>query len=81
MTETSRRKFLAATGVGVAAAGTLGIAGVAQARPGERAAREQVLAYVPNHRRAEIRLLVGEREVVVQDRDLVARLLNAAGGQ
>jgi hypothetical protein len=79
MTETSRRKFLAATGVGVAAAGTLGMATKAQARPGERAANEQVLAYVPDHRRDEIRLLVGEHEVVVQDRDLVVRLLNAAG--
>jgi hypothetical protein len=79
MTDTSRRKFLAATGVGVAAAGTLGMAGPAEARPGERAAREQVLAYVPDHRLNEVRLLVGEREVVVQDRDLVVRLLNAAG--
>lgn len=79
MTDTSRRKFLAATGVGVAAAGTLGMAGPASARPGDRAAREQVLAYVPDHRLNEVRLLVGEREVVVQDRDLVVRLLNAAG--
>ncbi len=81
MTETSRRKFLAATGVGVAAAGTLGITGVAQARPQGRAAREQVLAYVPNHRGNEVRMLVGEHEIVVHDRDLVVRLLNAAGGQ
>jgi hypothetical protein len=28
-----------------------------------------------------VRLLVGEREVVVRDRDLVTRILNAAGGQ
>ncbi len=45
------------------------MAGPAQARAGEQAAREQVLAYVPGHRLNEVRLLVGEREVVVQDRD------------
>ena len=82
MSETSRRKFLAAAGVG-AAAGTVAIAtgggaAGATARPG--AAREPVLAVVPDHRSGEIRLLVGEREVVVHDRDLVARILNAAGG-
>ena len=28
-----------------------------------------------------LRLMVGEREVVVHDRDLVTRILNAAGGE
>jgi hypothetical protein len=81
MSDTSRRKFLAATGVGAVAAGTVAIGGPAMARPNAGAAREEVLAYVPDHRLNEIRLLVGEREVVVQDRALVVRLLNAAGGR
>jgi hypothetical protein len=82
MSETSRRKFLAAAGVG-AAAGTVAIAtggGAAAATAGPGAAREPVLAVVPDHRSGEVRLLVGEREVVVHDRDLATRILNAAGG-
>jgi hypothetical protein len=38
-----------------------------------------VVAYVKDHRSSELRLMVGEREVVVHDRDLVNRILNAAG--
>ena len=44
------------------------------------AAQDTVVAYVKNHRSDELRLMVGEREVVVHDRDLVTRILNAAGG-
>jgi hypothetical protein len=85
MSDTSRRKFLAAAGVG-ATAGTIalasgGIAGAAEARRKPGSAHEPVLAVVPDHRSSELRLLVGEREVVVHDRDLVTRILNAAGGQ
>jgi hypothetical protein len=82
MSETSRRKFLAAAGVG-AAAGTVAIAtggAAAGATTRPDAAREPVLAVVPDHRSGEVRLLVGEREVVVHDRDLATRILNAAGG-
>lgn len=82
MSETSRRKFLAATGAG-AVAGTVAVtsnAEAATARPRPGSAEESVVAYVKDHRLAEIRLLVGEREVVVHDRDLVTRILNAAGG-
>jgi hypothetical protein len=83
MSDTSRRKFLAAAGAG-AAAGTIAMTtGGAAAAVTRRAdgAREPVLAVVPDHRTSEVRLLVGEREVVVHDRDLVNRLLNAAGGE
>lgn len=85
MSDTSRRKFLAAAGVG-ATAGTIalasgGIAGASEARRKPGSASEPVLAVVPDHRSSELRLLVGEREVVVHDRDLVTRILNAAGGQ
>jgi hypothetical protein len=84
MGETSRRKVLAATGAGVAA-GTVGLtmgpARAGEARPTGSSARESVVAYVEDHRSGTLRLMVGEREVVVHDRDLVARILNAAGGK
>ncbi|GAA3829869.1 twin-arginine translocation signal domain-containing protein [Nocardioides panacisoli] len=83
MSETNRRKFLAAAGIGTAA-GTVGlVAGGSPARatPHPERAKEPLLALVEDHRGSEVRLLVGEREVVVQDRDLVTRLLNAAGGR
>ena len=80
MSDTSRRKFLAATGAG-AVAGTVAVTGTATAAsPRVGSAREPVVAYVHDHRLAEIRLLVGEREIVINDRDLVTRILNAAGG-
>jgi len=82
MSETSRRQILAATGATVAV-GTVGLTmGPAQAGEARRtasSARESVVAYVQDHRSGTLRLLVGEREVVVHDRDLVTRILNAAG--
>jgi hypothetical protein len=84
MSETSRRKFLTASGVGAAAVPltlATGTAHAAPARPKPGSAREPVLAVVSDHTSSELRLLVGEREVVVHDRDLVARILNAAGGR
>ena len=85
MSDTSRRKFLAVAGAGAAAAGAVGItggsatAGATRRTPGS--ARESVVAYVKDHRSSELRLMVGEREVVVHDRDLLTRILNAAGGK
>lgn len=84
MSDTSRRKFLAVAGAG-AAAGTVGLTGVASAASGEtrqtsNSAKETVVAYVKDHRSSKLRLMVGEREVIVHDRDLVNRILNAAGG-
>jgi hypothetical protein len=84
MTETSRRKLIVAAGAG-AAVGTVGLtsgrASAAEVTRHPDSAREQVVAFVKDHRSAELRLMVGEREVVVHDRDLVTRILNAAGGQ
>jgi hypothetical protein len=84
MSDTSRRKLLAAGGASVAA-GTIGLAmGPAQAaevRRNPSSAREPVVAYVRDHTSSEVRLMVGEREVVVHDRDLATRILNAAGGR
>jgi predicted ThiF/HesA family dinucleotide-utilizing enzyme len=84
MSETSRRKFLAATGAGVAGAAVVGVSGGAAeavTRRGAHAADEPVVAYVPDHTSGVVHLMVGERELIVDDRDLVARILNAAGGR
>jgi hypothetical protein len=84
MTETSRRKLIVAAGAG-AAAGTVGLtsgrASAAEVTRHPGSAHEPVVAFVKDHRSAELRLMVGEREVVVHDRDLVTRILNAAGGR
>ena len=48
---------------------------------GSGSAQEPVVAYVGDHGSDELHLMVGEREVVVHDRDLVTRILNAAGGK
>lgn len=84
MTETSRRKLLAAGGAGVAASAvamTVSPAEASEARRTSSSAREAVVAYVKDHTSSELRLMVGEREIVVHDRDLVNRILNAAGGK
>ena len=88
MSDTSRRKFLAVAGIG--AAGTAGLVGglsggSASAAPAATSrnhdsARQPVVAYVEHHFSDRVHLLVGEREIVVHDRDLAARILNAAGG-
>ena len=82
MSETNRRNFLAVTGMG-AVAGTVGLtAGPASAatRRLTGIAQEPVVAYIEDHDSDELTLSVGEREVLVHDRDLVTRILNAAGG-
>jgi hypothetical protein len=83
MSETSRRRFLAVTGTGAAAVGAAtvvpGAAFAGETPRSENSADEAVVAYVKDARSGELVLMVGEREVVVDDRDLVNRLLNAAG--
>ncbi len=86
MSDTSRRNFLAVAGAGAAAAGTVVVTGgaaraAAEARLNPDSAQETVVAYVQDHRSSVVRLMVGEREVVVDDRDLATRILNAAGGK
>jgi len=84
MSDTSRRKFLAVAGASAAAgtvAATTGTAFAGETRRTARSAKETVVAYVHDHRSSTLRLMVGEREVVVHDRDLVNRILNAAGGE
>jgi hypothetical protein len=89
MSDTSRRKFLAAAGIGAAgtAGSMVGLTGAmapAEAAPATRnstSARQPVVAYVEHHFSDRVHLLVGEREIVVYDQDLAARILNAAGGR
>lgn len=83
MNDTSRRKLLAVAGTG-AAAGVVGLAAgpaAAQTRRNADSAQDSVVALVEGGGSDEITLMVGESEVVVHDRDLVNRILNAAGGR
>jgi len=84
MSETTRRNVIIAGATGAAAVvGVAGSATVAQAATRKRSARsaqEPVVAHVEDYRSGTVTLMVGEREVVVRDRDLVVRLLDAAGG-
>jgi hypothetical protein len=83
MSDPSRRKFLAVAGAGAAAtvAATTGTAFAGETRRRADSAKETVVAYIHDHRSSKLRLMVGEREVIVHDRDLVNRILNAAGGE
>jgi len=91
MSESTRRGFLKIAGAG-AAVGAAAVATTAVVRPdgGEPAAATgrsgaalpagasgPLVAYVRDVRAAEISVLVGETEVVVQDRELVGRLAGA----
>jgi hypothetical protein len=84
MSDTSRRKFLAVASAG-AAAGTVGLvagpASGAQSPLTSKSAKEGVVALVADHTSSEVSLMVGDREVVVHDRELVRRILNAAGAE
>lgn len=82
MSETSRRNFMAAAGVGAATISTVTLtAGAAEAKPSGKRAKEPVVVLIEDHTSSKVSLLVGDREVVVHDRDLVTRILNAAGGK
>ncbi|CAN5258751.1 hypothetical protein BH18ACT9_BH18ACT9_16320 [soil metagenome] len=83
MTEPSRRRFIGVAGAGAAAAGATVLvptaAAAAQTRLKANGATEPVVAWVSDTDSDELTLMVGEREVRVRDRDLVNRILNAAG--
>lgn len=83
----SRRSFLGKASVAMVggAAAVRGLYnGGAIASPPRAAARsktassEPVVAYVENGQQDEVTILVGSREIVHQDPDLVSRLLHAA---
>jgi anaerobic selenocysteine-containing dehydrogenase len=82
MSDISRRKILSAAGAG-ATVGTVGLAlpAAAAATKKSTAVNEPLVAVVDDPTSSTISLMFGDDEVVVQDRDLVIRLLNAAGGR
>jgi hypothetical protein len=83
MNDTSRRRFIGVVGAGAVTAGAATLlpdAALARETPlREDSAAESLVAHVEDPASDVVTLLVGEREVVVRDRDLVTRLLNAAG--
>ena len=87
MTDASRRGFLATAGVGAAAIGMAAVApsaGAAKPTGAEQAkvpahASGSMVAHVADVHGDTVTLFVGEREVVVRDKDLVARLARAVG--
>ncbi|HEV7205813.1 MAG TPA: hypothetical protein VGN18_14480 [Jatrophihabitans sp.] len=78
MSRPTRRNFLVSTGVGAAAIGAAVIAPDDAVASGPAGATGPLVAYVTDVRRGEITLMVGERDVVVRDVDLAARLARAA---
>jgi hypothetical protein len=84
MAESSRRNFLIYAGSGAATAVVASaMAPAALAAVGDRMhlpanAPQALVAYISDVRRGEVALLVDEREIVITDHDLVARLARAA---
>ncbi|MEP6632266.1 MAG: twin-arginine translocation signal domain-containing protein [Lapillicoccus sp.] len=76
MKESSRRGFLVATGTGVAAAAiTPALMSAATANAANTAGGpRQIVAYVNDAKAGTLAIMVGEREVMVTDKDLVARI-------
>ncbi len=89
MSDSTRRGFLKIAGAG-AAVGAAAVATTAATQGGTRSgapaaavpagATGALVAYVRDVRGAEVSVLVGDTEVVVRDRDLVARLAAARAG-
>ena len=84
MSKPSRRGFLAAAGagaaaVGVAAAVPRGASASPDPAPAARSGHtEPLVAYVRDAHTGEVAVMVGEREVVVHDHDLAARIARVA---
>jgi len=80
MNDPTRRGFLVIAGAGAAAVGAATVAPAAGAAPvrAPSGASGPLVAYVSDMQSGEVTLMVGEREVVVHDRDLAARLARAA---
>jgi hypothetical protein len=84
--DSTRRGFLATAGAGAAAVGIGAIAPAAHAETASDGAHSKtprhasgaLVAHVADVHGDTVTLMAGEREVVVHDRDLVARLANAA---
>jgi hypothetical protein len=90
MSESTRRRFLIASGAGAAAVGVAtAVPGVAGAQPAQRPPAptplpgdaRSLVAHVADPSSGTITLFLAEHEVVVHDPDLVARLARAAGSK
>jgi hypothetical protein len=85
MNSPSRRGFLAVAGVGaagVAAATVIGSGSSASASPAPditlpEGASGSIVAYITDVQNGHMSVMVGERAVVIHDRELVARLAHA----
>jgi hypothetical protein len=82
MSDTTRRGFLAAAGLGTAAGVVAATVGSANADAAETealpaGASGAMAAYIHDVRKGEVALMIEGREVVVKDRRLVARLASA----
>jgi Ubiquitinol-cytochrome C reductase Fe-S subunit TAT signal len=83
MPDSTRRGFLIMAGAGAAAVGAVAVASDASAAPAtvktaDVTANGPLVAYVSDVHKGEISVLVGEREVIIHDRALVAKLAHAA---
>ena len=92
MDKLSRRDFLQKSSIGVVAGATMIGALASEVQPAaaanraagsvtgttKRATSDPVVAYVRDGRRGEVSIMVGDREVVRRDPELVRRLLHAA---
>lgn len=76
MAETSRRRFLSLLGMSAAGVGAASVAGAAGAESTAvpSGAAGPLVAYVRDARSGRVAVMAGEREVVVHDRRLAARI-------
>jgi hypothetical protein len=84
MSDASRRGFLVLAGAGTAAVATAGAVALAQSSDEPKAveghnATGAMVAWIGDVKKSEITIMLGEREVVVQDADLVTKLVRASG--
>jgi hypothetical protein len=82
MTDSTRRGFLAAAGLGTAAGVVAAAIGPVPAQAAEEAvlpadAQGAMAAYIHDVRKGEVALMIEGHEVVVRDKRLVARLASA----
>jgi hypothetical protein len=80
MNEPNRRGFMVLAGAGAAAVGAVAVAPTAESSTSvPNHVNEPLVAYVRDARRGDVAVMIGEREVVVRDRELAARIARAAG--
>ena len=89
MSDTTRRNFLAVAGVSAAGLAAVSVVGAGSAAAAPAASQSKtntalpknatgsMVAYVRDVRDGRVSVMVGDREVVIRDRELVARLANA----